>query len=190
MTELSMQHRDIPSTETDLASDTTNRFDEIYTTFYPQIVRFIHGREVHEDAEDIAQEAFIKAFTHLDTYVDAGLQSAWLKRIALNTLIDRYRRKKSRGVVFTDDIELLDKENRDPGTIQDTPVELDHSRDELLATIIATVTPDQAKIFSLMIDGYNSVEISEILSVPQATVLTRIHRGRKALKAAGILPLE
>lgn len=190
MTELSTKGQKYATDDNAISMERSDIFDEAYTTFYPRVVTYLRKHGAYEDAEDIAQETFVRAFRHLDTYEDRGKLGSWLCTIAMHALIDHVRRRSKRPLDFTDDAEMLDRIAPDYGAEPGATVTLDHSRDDAMNKIIANVTADQANIFRLMIDGYNSSEISEILSVPRATVLTRIHRGRKALKAAGILPLE
>jgi RNA polymerase sigma-70 factor (ECF subfamily) len=187
MTEQSVQNREYPTDSTPIES--TNMLEDAYA-FYPEVLSYLRSHGAGDRAEDVAQETFVKAFKYLDDYEERGNLCGWLITLAKHSLVDHHRRKGTRPLNVTDDAEMLDRiapdDEADPGTA----VVLNLSRDELLANIIANVTPDQADIIKLLIDGYTNTEISEILGVNRATVATRLHRGRKALIAAGIQPLE
>jgi RNA polymerase sigma-70 factor (ECF subfamily) len=191
MTEQYIQDREYSDTdETSATSENYDVFNEAYATFYPEIVSYLRRHGAGEDAEDIAQETFVRAFKYLDGYEDRGTICAWLITLAKHAQIDHYRRMKSRPLDLTDDAEMLDRVAPDYGSDPGTTVVLDHSRDDLLARVVANVTPDQADTFVLREHGYTNTEISEMLDVPRGTVGSRVYRGREALIAAGIQPLE
>jgi len=190
MTEQYVQDREYSTDSADTTIERQDVFDEAYAAFYPEIVSFLRRHGAGEDAEDLAQETFVRAFKYLDSYEDRGTIVAWLYTLAKHVQIDHYRHKSRRPLDLTDDAEMLDRVAPDYGAEPSTTVALDRSRDEVLENIVANVTADQANIFRLMIDGYTGPEISEILGVHQMTLRSRIHRGRKALIAAGIQPLE
>lgn len=165
-------------------------FDETYARFYPEIVGFLRRHGAGDSAEDIAQDTFAKVFKRLGSYEGRSSLKTWLTACALHTQSDRHRSDKRRPLDFTDDSSMLEQAAPDYEADPATIVVQNHSRDELLANITSVLTPDQARAISLTIDGYGGPEISEILGIPPVTVRSLIHRGRKVLKAAGILPLE
>jgi RNA polymerase sigma-70 factor, ECF subfamily len=138
------------------------------------------------DAEDLAQEAFIRAYTNIDKYEIDKKFSTWLYRIATNLSID-YLRKKKPGVYL--DAEL-------PGTDGYTMSSMLSSPDPLPEEqIVQSETShwlhdeiDQlpakyrAAIILKYMEDLSVKEISEILEIPVPTVKTRIHRGREALR--------
>ena len=139
-----------------------------------------------EEAEDTAQEAFIKAYIHLHTYDQKRKFSTWLYRIATNLCIDRIRKKKPDYYL---DAEVPGTEGLDMYSqlAVDEPLpEEELERMELQERIQYEISrlPDKyrAVIILKYIEELPLQEISDILDIPLGTVKTRVHRGREALR--------
>jgi RNA polymerase sigma-70 factor (ECF subfamily) len=143
-----------------------------------------------EDAEDLVQETFLKAFKHYERYSEGTNFKAWLFKIMKNTFINSYRKKKLKPseVEFGEiqeglettliDRALIELERPDSGFKVD---EVDHEvRDALLGL------PHDYKMVVLLADlqGLSYKEVSEILEVPVGTVMSRLYRGRRLLERA------
>ena len=130
------------------------------------------------DAEDVVQEAFIKAFTKLDQYKAEVTFGAWLKRIVVNKCIDFLKAQKQR-LIDLDEVHLkvIDTSNDDKWLVDDTTTLND------VKTAINKL-PDKYKyvVMLYLIEGYDHQEISEILKISEVSSRTQLSRGRSKLK--------
>jgi RNA polymerase sigma-70 factor (ECF subfamily) len=142
------------------------------------------------DAEDLVQETFIRAYRGFGSFQDGTNLRAWLYRILTNTFINSYRAKQRRPEqTELDDVEDLYLYRRIGGL---EAASMGRSaEDELMDLFTETevkdaidALPDQFRIAVLLADveGFSYKEIAEILDVPIGTVMSRLHRGRKALQ--------
>lgn len=147
------------------------------------VVRMVRDRGL---AEDLAQDAFVKAFRHIDTYrPDQGKFSSWLFKIAHNTAIDHLRRREldtvpidAGGEDDADFHEIL----ADTGT--ETPLESAVHADlaEALAEAIERLRPEYREVVTLRHqEGLSYDEIAGVAGLPLGTVKTYLHRARKEL---------
>ncbi|MFK7969366.1 MAG: RNA polymerase sigma factor [Bacteroidia bacterium] len=131
-----------------------------------------------EEAEDVLQDAFVRAFTKLDTYKGDATFGAWLKRIVVNTAINHLRSKK------LDTIAL--EEGMDPVEEMRMPVMECGEASWKMAQIREAISslPDGYRVvFSLyVIEGYDHGEISLILNISEATSKSQFSRARKKLR--------
>ena len=127
----------------------------------------------YAEAEDNLHDAFITVFSKIDQYNNKGSFEGWLKRIAINTSLQRYREN-----VGVYDI-------TDEGNIEDVSVDIndkDFSIDFLLGLI--QELPDRYRlVFNLyVLDGYTHVEISELINISIGTSKSNLARARLILK--------
>jgi len=139
------------------------------------------GRD--DDARDLCQEAFLKAYRGLGTFKREARFSSWLYQIALNVCRDRLRRRRGKTAVSLDDAE----EARDGGlrTAGPSPLELVEAQDlrHLVAEAMATLTADEREV--VILKEYQDLtfpEIAEVLDLPLSTVKTRLYRGLSQLR--------
>jgi RNA polymerase sigma-70 factor (ECF subfamily) len=146
----------------------------------------------HEQAEDLAQESFVKAFNNLDSYNPSYRFSSWLFKIANNHAIDHLRRARLTTVSIHGSPHALDaereKETRIVLEAQDESPEQEILALELGTQIeraIARLRPDYRTAIVLRhIENRPYEEIAEIMEVPIGTVKTFLHRARAELRAA------
>ena len=140
-----------------------------------------------EDAEDLAQETFLRAFRALGRYDPTRPFGAWLHTIAARLCIDHLRRNRAKLVSLTQPEEGTSGEERtidleDPG---DRPDEL-AEKSELAArleALVAELPPDsRAAILLRHQQDLPYEEIARVLGVPLGTIKARIHRARIMLK--------
>jgi RNA polymerase sigma-70 factor (ECF subfamily) len=142
------------------------------------------------DAEDLVQETYLKAYRAYASFEEGTNLRAWLYRIMTNTFINMYRSKKRRPTETEfDDVEDLYLYRRLGGLEAATASR--SAEDELLGWFTdaevkdaVDALPEQFRLAVLLADveGFSYKEIAEILHVPIGTVMSRLHRGRKALQ--------
>ncbi|HVS14710.1 MAG TPA: sigma-70 family RNA polymerase sigma factor [Thermoanaerobaculia bacterium] len=150
------------------------------------VVRMVRDQEL---AEDLAQEAFIKAFRALRRYDPSRKFSSWLFKIAHNATIDHLRRQRLDIDSLDDradpDGRALGERLEDEGT--PAPDQRVHRRDvaAALEEAIAALRPEYREVILLrFVEGLAYQEIADILELPLGTVKTNIHRARKELAAS------
>lgn len=139
-----------------------------------------------EDAADLTQESFLKAWRALDTFRFGSGFSTWLFRLASNTCLDHLRAQKRRPVL---PLTLEDNDGEemtlDPPDSAPTPEEalLASEEQERLNQALAQLDPGQRHILTLrVVNDLSYTEIAEILEIKEGTVKSRIARARDALR--------
>jgi len=131
-----------------------------------------------QDAEDVVQEAFIKAFSKLDQFKAEVTFGAWLKRIVVNKSIDFLKLKKQRLVDLEEvHLKIIDAPNDDKWLVDDT-ITLDDVKNAIESL------PDkyQYVLMLYLIEGYDHQEISEILNISEIASRTQLSRGKVKLQ--------
>lgn len=132
------------------------------------------------EAEDIVQEAFIKAFSKLDQYRAEVSFGAWLKRIVVNRCIDVLKSKRQRLIELEEHhLNVVDSDYENEWLVDDeiTLDEVKRAIEEL---------PDKYKyvVKLYLVEGYDHQEISEILNISEVASRTQLSRGKQKLQAA------
>jgi RNA polymerase sigma-70 factor (ECF subfamily) len=152
-----------------------------------------------EDAEDVVQESFVKAFLSLDKFKGESSFFTWLYRIAFNMAVDVKRKSARRGGNHVEYKESLGvspsgSSEADSGGSLGAPVQHVEGPHEALARkqagrkiqkVLSELSEDHRAVITLReIDGLNYEEISEALGIPRGTVMSRLFYARKALQKA------
>jgi RNA polymerase sigma-70 factor (ECF subfamily) len=141
-----------------------------------------------EEAQDLAQEAFVRAYRSFDSYRRGTSFDRWLYRIITNLYIDEVRRRKRTPYVESLDQRIATDEGefeREVPDLSDSPeVVFDrHHIDESIQRALASLPPDfRMAIILCDIEGFSYEEISQIMRTSIGTVRSRIHRARRALR--------
>jgi RNA polymerase sigma-70 factor (ECF subfamily) len=146
-----------------------------YSAMYNTTLRIVGDPD---DAEDVMQEAFLKAFTRIRTYRGEVRFGAWLKRIVINQALDFLRvRKDHISMEETGEPEELREETADEAGEMDIRLEVEAIRKAISAL------PDGYRIVLslILLEGYDHEEVSTILNVSNATSRTQYHRAKKKL---------
>jgi RNA polymerase sigma-70 factor, ECF subfamily len=142
------------------------------------------------DAEDLVQDTYLRAFRGFAGFEEGTNLKAWLYRILTNSFINTYRKKQRQPqtVEGPDDIEewyLFDRlGSRNVESSAEDEV-LDSLPDEDVKQALESL-PENFRLPVLLADveGFSYKEIAEIMETPIGTVMSRLHRGRKALEKA------
>ncbi len=128
-----------------------------------------------DDAEDVIQEAFIKAFQKIHQFKGEVTFGAWLKRIVINKSIDFLKAKRQRWVEL--DENMLEISREDDWTV-DNEIGIDQVKSAI------SQLPEKYKYVVLMflIEGFDHKEISQVLKLTETTSRTRLLRGKSYLK--------
>jgi RNA polymerase sigma-70 factor (ECF subfamily) len=142
------------------------------------------------DAEDLVQETYLKAYRAFGTFKEGTNLKAWLYRILTNTYINSYRARRRRpeqtDLDEVEDLYLYRRlgglEAANAGRSAEEQV-LEHFTEADVKAAVEAL-PDQFRMAVLLADveGFSYKEIADILEVPIGTVMSRLHRGRKALQ--------
>ncbi|WP_413304590.1 RNA polymerase sigma factor SigW [Bacillus sp. 1P10SD] len=157
---------------------------EIYkNSVYQLCFRMLGNR--HE-AEDVAQEAFIRAYVNIKSFNQDLKFSTWLFRIATNLCIDRMRKKKpdyylDAEVAGTEGLTMYAQVPSNT-PLPENEVESLELHETVQQEILKLPEKYRSAIVLKYIEELSLNEISEILDLPLGTVKTRIHRGREALR--------
>jgi len=166
-------------------------FRELLTRYekpvFSLVFRMVRDRE---RAEDVAQEAFVKAFNAIDTYDPRYKFSSWLFKIANNLAIDRLRKRELDTVSIhgAPDARSNEDEERTSITLPSTgesPEEYVENRElgGQIEDAMGRLRPEyRTAVLLRHVEGHTYDEVAEIMDVPLGTVKTYIHRGRAELK--------
>lgn len=170
----------------------TATFEQDVMEFVPQLYSAaLRMTRNPADAEDVLQEALLKAYRGYHTFTAGTNLKAWLYRILTNTFINSYRRKTRRPAEVElgelEDLYLFKRVGEDSGGAARSAEEeaLDRFVDSDIKGAVESL-PEIFRIPVLLADveGFSYKEIAEIMDVPIGTVMSRLHRGRKALQQA------
>ena len=141
-----------------------------------------------EEAWDVAQEAFIKAYQALPSFRGQSAFYTWLYRITMNVAADRARSRAAQGRAFgTERVPEEDWERviTDPNPAEASPADAASRREERqkIMRALDQLSEDHRRIIMLGdLEGQSYREIAETLEIPMGTVMSRLHNARKRLR--------
>lgn len=148
---------------------------------------FAYHLTFHEDdAKDLVQETFLKAYRALDSYKPGTNAKAWLFKILKNAYINQYRKKVRRPaqVDYEDYIGYQDKEDQASVDFMDLREELFDNLigDEVTSAVNSLPVDFRAVILLCDVEDFTYEEIAKIIDIPIGTVRSRLYRARNMLK--------
>ena len=165
----------------DFDSQVMPYLDSLYNTAY----RMTRSAE---DAEDLVQETYFKAYKYYDKFEEGTNFKAWLFKIMKNTFINNYRKKKltPHKIDFSEIEESYERviQKNAPDLIKDPESEIFQDMMDADVKRALDSLPHDYKMVVLLadIEGFSYKEIAEILDCPVGTVMSRLYRGRKMLE--------
>lgn len=160
-----------------------NAFQELVSRYHQKIYVVIVGLlRNREDALEVAQETFFRAYRKINSFQGGSSFYTWLYRIAVNLAIDSKRRQKRTPLDFRDAMDgLLEEQNE----VAKDPFLDVHDRElrEKLVAAINDLTPEHKAVIMLRtVQGLSYKDISQILGCSEGTVMSRLHYARKKLQ--------
>lgn len=174
-----------------IEKDDKKRKDELFEReFFPHMDALynfaFHLTYDEDDANDLVQETYMKAYRFADSYVEGTNAKAWLFKILKNAFINEYRKKSKQPnkVDYEEIVSYHDQEDvKLVGTL-DLREEIfqDMLGDEVTKAINSLPVDFRTVILLCDIEGFTYEEIAKIIDIPIGTVRSRLHRARQMLK--------
>lgn len=140
-----------------------------------------------DDAQDLVQETFLRAFRFFDKYEPGTNCKAWLYRILKNTFINRYRQKHRRPAEVDFDAieEVHEAQVKYTGAKPEDPEERFMTsilRRDVRQALEKLPADYREALFLSLVEGFSYREIAQMVGCPIGTVMSRIHRARKLMQ--------
>ena len=174
-----------------LASEARDRvrFEEDALALADQVYRVArHIANSREDAEELVQETYARAFRSWRSFTPGTNLRAWLLRILTNLNIDRGRRQQrapQMQALEANDYYLYDKLSEDGDGPSDEERVVERLSQDDIVNALSEVPHDFRDVIVLVdIGDFSYADAAQILDIPVGTVMSRLHRGRRILKGA------
>ncbi|MEX3505048.1 sigma-70 family RNA polymerase sigma factor [Corynebacterium sp. LK2510] len=141
-----------------------------------------------QDAEDLVQETYLKAFKAFGSFTPGTNLKAWLYRIMTNTYINSYRKKQRRPLeTSADEItdhQLYSSSSHDSTGLESAELEaLKNMPNSRISDALNQLNEDyRMVVYYADVEGLAYKDIAEVMDIPLGTVMSRLHRGRKKLR--------
>lgn len=171
-------------------SDAADTFERDALSYLDALYRTaLRMTRSEEDAEDLVQETYIRAFRFQEQFAAGTNLKAWLFRILTNTFINQFRRKQARPqTTELDDIDESALYRHMTGAAvastaaQPETLVLDQVVDSEVTEALEELPEKFRTVVLLDVEGFSYKEMAEMLHIPIGTVMSRLHRGRKFLQ--------
>ncbi|CAM1356895.1 MULTISPECIES: RNA polymerase sigma factor [Tenacibaculum] len=147
-------------------------YDLYYEAMYTVALRYVKDSF---EAEDIMQDAFIKAFRKIYLYKEEVAFGAWLKRIVINQSIDWLKKRKLTLVSINEEVTSIEEND-------DWNVGMNISYNDIVSSIDKLKEKYRVVLSLYLLEGYDHKEISQILEISEVTSRTHLMRGKKKVQ--------
>jgi len=163
-------------------SGATNRFGELVERYEAKLMRYARKFLLDpEDAQDIVQDIFIKAYENLQSFDATRRFSPWIYRIAHNEFVNALKKRESRRTVFTIDFDTLFPHLQAADTADSVALERD-TRETLEKHLDKLDPKYREPLILYYLESMDYREIADILHIPVSTVGVRLARARAMLQ--------
>lgn len=161
-----------------------NAFDSLVARHYRGIYNMIYRMLGNsEDASDLTQETFLRAYTRLETFQVGRSFTAWIRRVASNLCIDHLRQRGQPPVSLDERVESgVEEADTSPGSSPAEKVEMADDSRRVLAAVQRLPAKQRAVLVMRHIEGMTLEEIAAALGWPLGTVKVNLFRGRQAVR--------
>ena len=170
------------------ATDRNDRFERDALVFMDQLyAAALRYTKNPEDARDLVQDTYLKAFNSFHQFEDGTNLRAWLYRVLTTTFINTYRKDQRRPQLASGELEdwqLAEAQSHTSDLGKSAEMEaLENLPDSDIKRALQEI-PEEFRIVVYLADveGFSYKEIAGIVEIPAGTVMSRLHRGRKLLR--------